>query len=138
MDSLGIGYEEAKSLNPSIVMASTCLLGQTDPASRFAGFGFHDASIAGFYELTGWPDLPPDGPWTAYTDTVAPRLLAAIIMAALDHRRRTGQGQHIDAAQMELALHFLAPEIIDFNLSGRSVSRKGNRSETAVPHGAFP
>ena len=98
VDSLGIGYETARQLNPSIVMASTCLMGQTGPAASFSGYGFHAGSIAGFYETTGWPDLAPDGPWTAYTDTVAPRILTATIMAALDHRRRTGQGQYIDAS----------------------------------------
>ncbi len=138
IDSLGIGYETAKSLNPSLIMASTCLMGQTGPLSGFAGFGFHAGAIAGFYEITGWPDLPPDGPWTAYTDTVAPRFLAAIIMAALDHRRRTGEGQYIDAGQLEMSLHFLAPQIMDYGLSGRIVSRQGNRSDTAAPHGAYP
>lgn len=138
VDSLGLGYAAVKAINPSIIMASTCLMGQTGPAAGFAGFGFHAGSIAGFYEITGWPDLPPDGPWTAYTDTVAPRFLAATIMAALDHRRRTGQGQHIDAAQLEMGLHFLAPQIIDYRLSGRAVSRIGNRSDTAAPQGAYP
>ena len=137
MDDLGIGYETARSLNPSIIMVSTCLMGQNGPAAPFAGYGFHAGAIAGFYEVTGWPDMPPDGPWTAYTDGVAPRFLASIIMAALDHRRRTGQGQYIDASQMEMSLHFLAPQIIDFNVSGRMVSRNGNRSETAAPHGAY-
>ena len=138
VDSLGIGYETARSLNPSIIMASTCLMGQTGPASSFAGFGFHAGSIAGYYEITGWPDLPPDGPWTAYTDTVSPRFLAVTIMAALDHNRRTGEGQYIDAAQLEMGLHFLAPQLIDYNVSGRSVTRNGNRSDFMAPHGAFP
>ena len=138
VDSLGIGYETARSLNPSIIMASTCLMGQTGPLAGFAGFGFHAGAIAGFYEVTGWPDLPPDGPWTAYTDTVAPRFLAATVMAALDHRRRTGQGQYIDASQLEISLHFLAPQIMDYALSRRIVSRQGNRSDVAAPHGAYP
>jgi len=137
-DSLGIGYETARSINPSIIMASTCLMGQTGPASSFAGFGFHAGSIAGYYEITGWPDLPPDGPWTAYTDTVSPRFLAAILMAALDHRRRTGEGQHIDAAQLEMSLHFLGPQLVDYSVSGRSVTRNGNRSPYMAPHGVFP
>ena len=137
-DSLGIGYETARSINPSIIMASTCLMGQTGPASSFAGFGFHAGSIAGYYEITGWPDLPPDGPWTAYTDTVSPRFLAAILMAALDHRRRTGEGQHIDAAQLEMSLHFLGPQLVDYSASGRSVTRNGNRSPYMAPHGVFP
>lgn len=137
VDDLGIGYETARSLNPSIIMASTCLMGQSGPAAAFAGYGYHAGAIAGFYEILGWPDLAPDAPWVAYTDTIAPRFLAATIMAALDHRRRTGQGQHIDAAQMEMALQFLAPQIIDFNVSGRVVTRAGNRSETMAPHGAY-
>ena len=49
-----------------------------------------------------------------------------------------GQGQLIDAGQMEMSLQFLAPQIIDFNLSGRLVTRNGNRSDTAAPHGAYP
>ena len=138
VDGLGIGYEKARALNPSIIMASTCLMGQTGPAASFAGFGFHAGAIAGFYEVTGWPDLPPDGPYIAYTDTIAPRFLAATIMAALDHRRRTGQGQYIDASQLEMSLHFLAPQTIDFRVSGRTVSRDGNRSTTAAPQGAYP
>jgi benzylsuccinate CoA-transferase BbsF subunit len=137
VDDLGIGYETARSINQSIVMVSTSLMGQTGPAATFAGFGYHAAAVAGFYEVTGWPDLPPDGPWLAYTDTVAPRLLAATLMAALEHRRRTGQGQFIDAAQTEMALQFLAPEIIDFNVSGRVVSRAGNRSDTMAPHSVY-
>ena len=137
VDDLGIGYDTARQLNPSIIMASTCLMGQTGPAAPFAGYGFHAGAIAGFYEVTGWPDLSPDGPWIAYTDAVAPRILATIIMAGLDHRRRTGQGQHIDASQLEMSLHFLAPQIIDYNVSGRVVSRNGNRSETAAPQGAY-
>ncbi len=138
VDDLGIGYKTARSLNPSIIMASTCLMGQSGPAAAFAGFGYHAGAIAGFYEILGWPDRAPNAPWVAYTDTIAPRFLAATIMASLDHRRRTGQGQHIDAAQLETALHFLAPQIIDFNVSGRVVSRAGNRSETMAPHGAYP
>ena len=138
VDSLGIGYEAAREINPSIVMASTCLMGQTGPASAFSGYGFHAASIAGFYETTGWPDLAPDGPWVAYTDGVSPRILAATIMAALDHRRRTGQGQYIDAAQLEMSLHFLSPQIMDYSASGRSVTRNGNRSQYFAPQGAYP
>ena len=138
VERLGIGFETARALNPSIVMASTCLMGQSGPAAAFAGYGLHAASIAGFYEVTGWPDLPPVGPWTAYTDTISPRLLGATIMAALDHRRRTGEGQYIDGAQIEMGLQFLAPQLIDFRVSGRQVTRNGNRSDTTAPHGAYP
>ncbi len=138
VEDLGIGYEAARALNPSIIMASSCLMGQTGPARDFAGFGYHAASIAGFFELTGWPDKGPAGPWAAYTDILAPRFFLSAILGALDHRRRTGHGQYIDISQMESALTYLAPQLIDYDVSGRSVTRAGNRSETAAPHAAFP
>jgi crotonobetainyl-CoA:carnitine CoA-transferase CaiB-like acyl-CoA transferase len=138
MARLGLGYEDARALNPSIIMASTCLMGQTGPAARFGGYGFHAGALAGFYAVTGWPDLKPDAPWVAYTDTMSPRFLAAALMAALDHRARTGEGQFIDASQLEMSLHFLAPELIDCGISGRIPSRKGNRSDAMAPHGVFP
>jgi benzylsuccinate CoA-transferase BbsF subunit len=138
MGDLGIGYEWAKQANPSIIFASSCLMGQTGPAAAFAGYGYHAAAIAGFFEVTGWPDLPPDGPWAAYTDVVSPRFFAATIMAALERRRRTGRGERIDLSQLESGLTFLAPQLIDYQASGRIVTRAGNRSETAAPHAAYP
>ncbi len=101
-------------------------MGQTGPAARLAGYGYHAAAICGFYEITGWDDRPPAGPFNAYTDTIAPRFLAATLMAALDHRRRTGEGQYIDQAQMESSLYFLAPELLDHQVSGRMPRRAGN------------
>jgi crotonobetainyl-CoA:carnitine CoA-transferase CaiB-like acyl-CoA transferase len=138
MADLGLGYEAARALNPSIIMASTCLLGQTGPAATLAGYGYHAAAICGFYEITGWNDRPPAGPFNAYTDTIAPRFLAATLMAALDHRRRTGEGQYLDQAQMESSLYFLAPEILDHQVSGRMPRRSGNDSPTGAPHDAYP
>jgi crotonobetainyl-CoA:carnitine CoA-transferase CaiB-like acyl-CoA transferase len=138
VDRMGVGYETVRATNPSLVMVSTCLMGQDGPAAGLAGFGYHAGAIAGFYEVTGWPGEPPDGPWFAYTDTVAPRFLAAALMAALDHRRRTGLGQHIDAAQLEMALQFLAPEILDYQVSGYAATRLGNRARDAAPQGVYP
>jgi len=59
-------------------------------------------------------------------------------MAALDRRRRTGRGERIDLSQLESSLTFLAPQLIDYQLSGRVVTRAGNRSETAAPHAVYP
>jgi crotonobetainyl-CoA:carnitine CoA-transferase CaiB-like acyl-CoA transferase len=138
MDDFGIGYEVARQLNPSLVMATTCLLGQTGPAARLGGYGYHAAAVSGFFEVTGWDDRSPAGPFNAYTDTIAPRFLATTLMAALDHRRRTGEGQFIDQAQMESALHFLAPELLDVQRTGVSPRRAGNESPFAAPHDAYP
>src|SRR5262249_42089171 len=84
MADLGLGYDVARKITPRLVMASTCLMGQTGPAASLAGYGYHAAAISGFYEITGWDDRAPAGPFNAYTDTIAPRFLAATLMAALD------------------------------------------------------
>ena len=59
MASLGLGYDVARELNPGIIMATTCLLGQTGPAARLSGYGYHAAAVSGFYEITGWDDRAP-------------------------------------------------------------------------------
>ena len=138
MGELGLGYDVARSWNPSLIMASTCLMGQTGPAAKLAGYGYHAAAVSGFYEVTGWDDRAPGGPFNAYTDTIAPRFLASALIAALDHRRRTGEGQFIDQAQLESSLHFLAPELLGVQLTGASPRRAGNDSPNAFPHDAYP
>ena len=135
---IGAGYEAARAVNPGVIMVSTCLLGQTGPLASLAGYGYHAAAIAGFTALTGDPDRAPVGPWNAYTDTVAPRFLTTTLLAALDHRRRTGEGQYIDLGQMEAALHFLAPEMLASQACGVVYDRIGNRSRDAAPNGVYP
>lgn len=138
MADLGLSYEVARELNPDIIMVSTCLMGQTGPASSLAGYGYHAAAIAGFYEVTGWPDRRPAGPFTAYTDIVAPHFLAATVASALDHHRRTGEGQYIEQSQMESALHFLSPELVQYQVDGTVPGRIGNDDPAMTPHGIFP
>ncbi|MGI8925682.1 MAG: CaiB/BaiF CoA transferase family protein [Tepidiformaceae bacterium] len=138
MADLGLGYEAARQSNPGIIMVSSCLMGQTGPAAALAGYGYHAAAISGFFEVTGWPDRSPGGPFNAYTDVIAPHFLAATVAAALDHRRRTGAGQYIEQAQMESALYFLAPELLEYQVSGAIATRVGNDSPTAAPHNAYP
>ena len=138
VDRLGIGYEAASAANPGVIMVSTCLMGQTGRYASMAGYGYHAAGVAGFFALTGWADRDPVGPWNAYTDTVAPRFLTTTLLAALDHKRRTGEGQHIDLGQLEAALHFLAPEMIARQTTELDFSRIGNRSIDAAPQGVYP
>jgi crotonobetainyl-CoA:carnitine CoA-transferase CaiB-like acyl-CoA transferase len=135
---IGLDYEAVRAINPGIIMLSTSLMGQTGPARNVAGFGYHAGGMAGFYEVTGWPDQPPHGPWMAYTDVIAPRIIVAMVTAAIDLRRRTGEGQHIDAAQFEMALQFLAPEIVEVQTHGYEATRLGNRSRHAAPEGIYP
>ena len=138
MHRWGLDYATLRTVRPDVVMLSTCLMGPTGPWASFAGYGNLAAAIAGFSHLGGWPDRPPAGPFSAYTDYVSPRFIATAILAALEYRRRTGAGQFIDLSQAEASLHFLAVALLDHAANGRLPSRVGNRDPVMVPHGVYP
>lgn len=137
MRAWGLGYEVLREVNPSIVMLSSCLFGQTGPYSGFAGYGTMAAAMSGFFGITGWPDRAPCGPFGAYTDYISPRFSTATLLAALDHRRRTGQGQYIDFAQAEAAMHALGPALLDYTVNGHVWERAGNDDRHHHPHGVY-
>jgi benzylsuccinate CoA-transferase BbsF subunit len=112
-------------------------MGQSGPLARFAGYGNLAAAVSGFHEMTGWPDRDAAGPYSAYTDFIAPKFNASALLAALDHRRRTGEGQYIDLSQAEAALHFLAPALLDTLVNDRVATRVGNRDNLYAPHGCY-
>lgn len=138
IERYGLGFETLRALKPDLVMISSCLLGQTGPWRDLTGFGNLAASVSGFQPLAGWPGRPPAGPYGAYTDFIAVRYNAACILAALEHRERTGEGQYIDQAQAEAALHFLAPAFLDYTVNGRVPEPVGNDDPQMHPHGVFP
>jgi len=131
-------YEALRELNPRIIMLSSCLNGQTGPEAMLAGFGTMGAQMAGFGPLVGWRDRPPSGPYSAYTDYTSPKLIATAILAALDHRRRTGEGQYIDFSQVEGAIHYLTPAMLDYFVNGRVQQACGHASPEHAPHGVYP
>ena len=138
MKAFGLDWETLRGVNPRLIMLSTCLMGQTGPLAMYAGFGNLAAAITGFHEVAGWPDRDPVGPFGAYTDYIAPRYNGAAILAALEHRRRTGEGQYIDMSQAEAAVHFLSPAILDYEANGHVTTRMGNADLQYAPHGAYP
>lgn len=138
MRAWGLDYENLRKINPSIVMLSTCLAGQDGPLASFAGFGNLGAALAGFYGLAGWSDRAPAGPFGAYTDYTSTHFMLATVLAALDHRRRTGEGAYIDLAQSEAATWFLAPALLEWTVNGVVAERSGNRDRDLAPHGVYP
>ncbi len=137
MAAWGIDYEQVRQRRPDIIMTSSCLMGQTGPLSMLAGFGTMAAAISGFFYPVGWTDRAPAGPFGAYTDYTSPRWLVAAVMAALEHKRATGQGQYIDLSQAESALHLLAPGLLDRSVNGRIWERDGNRDLVFAPQGVY-
>jgi len=138
MKGWGLDYEALRRVNPGIVMLSSCLMGQSGPWSSLAGYGTMAAAISGFFNVAGWPDRAPSGPFGAYTDYVAPKFLVPALLAALEHRRRTGEGQYIDLSQAEASLHLLAPALLHQHVNGVRTERRGNDDDVFAPHGVYP
>ena len=137
MERLGLGYEELQKAKPDIIMLSLPLLGHTGPLAHHPGLGVQLTDLIGFGNLTGWPDREPSSLPGAYTDFITPYFAISALMAALDYRRRTGQGQYIELSQFEAGIHFLAPVMLDWLVNGREPVRKGNQCDHAVPHGVY-
>ncbi|MET0379916.1 MAG: CoA transferase [Spongiibacteraceae bacterium] len=137
MRDWNLGYDHLRELKPDLIMLSTSLMGQSGPWSSFAGFGNVGAAISGFQAIVGWPDLPPTGPYGPYTDFVGPRFGLVSLLAAVDHRRRTGEGCWLDVAQAEAGIQFQAPYVARCAVTGEIVAPNGNRDAQMAPHGVF-
>ncbi|MBI3743275.1 MAG: CoA transferase [Chloroflexi bacterium] len=138
MNEWGLGWNDLVKVNNDLIMTSLTMQGQTGPYAGHVGFGRTLSGLAGLDNLTGWPDKPPAGPNEPYTDMVVPWFAVTALAAALRHRERTGRGQYLDLAQLEAAIHFLAPAFLDYTVNGRVMSRNGNRQAGAAPHNVYP
>ena len=137
MERWGLGYEALREINPGVIMFSASMQGRGGPYSNHPGFGPVLTALSSHTHLTGWPDRTPTSPYGAYTDFLLPHLTVAAIAAALDNRRRTGEGCHLDFSQLEGSLYFVAPPLMDYAANGRVQTRRGNEHTTFAPHNAF-
>jgi benzylsuccinate CoA-transferase BbsF subunit len=143
MKDWGLDYERLRERKPGIIMLSLSLQGQTGPLAPLRGYGLQVQGMSGMASLIGWPDGPPTGFTLAYPDYIVPMVAAFATVAALDHRDRTGEGQHLDLAQMEATINFTGTAIPDFAANDRLELRSGNRllagdEPYAAPHGVYP
>ncbi len=138
MKKWGLDYESLRQEHPDLVMVSSCLFGQTGPQRMYPGFGGQGSAIAGFNQMAGWPDREAVGPYGTITDSLSPRYVALLIVGALLHRRRTGEGQYIDVSQIETGVYSLSEMMVRYSARGEVMERDGNRHEAAAPHGVYP
>jgi benzylsuccinate CoA-transferase BbsF subunit len=137
MAKWGLGYADLKKIKPDIIMLSASMYGQTGSYATHGGTGGTLIAQCGISNLTGYPEGAPTQPCWVYSDFFIPKMAVLAIMAALDYRRRTGDGQYIDFSQLEAAMHLVVPAILENEVNGRELVRAGNRSDYAAPHGVF-
>jgi crotonobetainyl-CoA:carnitine CoA-transferase CaiB-like acyl-CoA transferase len=138
MSNWGLDYEHLRAVKPDIIMLSSSLFGQTGPNALLPGVGIMGSAVSGITAMTGWPGEKVTGPWGAYTDFTAPRISVLAILAAIDHRRSTGEGQYIDLSQVETGYPWIAPELLDYSVDGHQFTPDGNGHPAMAPHSVYP
>lgn len=137
MGNLGIDYEKLKEVNPSIITVSMPAFGKTGPWATRISYGPGIDAVSGISHLTGYPDRPPGKPANFFCDQNAGVHAAFTTLAAIRHRRRTGQGQYIEMAMLEGELQAVAVATMDATMNGRSQMRMANRHAWRAPQGVY-
>ncbi|MDD5337979.1 MAG: CoA transferase [Dehalococcoidales bacterium] len=138
MERWGLDYENLKKIKPDIIMLRQSGYGSSGPYKNLPAFGMVLGPIAGMPNFIGWPGKEPlPVGVSAYTDCISPRFATAALIAALDHRKRTGKGQLLDLSQFETAISFILPGLLDYVATGQEPERIGNSSPYAAPHAVF-
>ncbi|MFH1088111.1 MAG: CoA transferase, partial [Chloroflexota bacterium] len=137
MEKLGLGYGELKKSNPGLIMVMASLQGNDGPHAQVGSLGIMMHAVTGLVFPMGEPDEPPTPIPSATTDFISPFYCLAAVFAALESRRKTGEGRLIDLSQYEAGVTFIAPAILDYVANGRSQPRAGNASPHAAPHNAY-
>jgi benzylsuccinate CoA-transferase BbsF subunit len=138
LDRLGLSWEEMQAIRPGVILVSVSVASRTGHLSSMRGYGNSAAALSGQAALSGWAGRPPHMPPFAYGDVVAPMFATVAVLAALEHRRRTGEGQRIDVSQVEPLMHTLSDVFLAHQVNGPDEARRSNRSASAAPHGVYP
>ncbi|MEO5899639.1 MAG: CoA transferase [Ilumatobacteraceae bacterium] len=144
MERLGFGYESLQELKPDIVYVSNSGFGHAGPYMPFKSWGPIVQAVSGLTFSSGLPDREPAGWGYSYMDHTGGYMMAIALLAALFHRRRTGEGQWVDMACMEAAASLNGPALLDVTVNNRPLARPGspnsNRDQyqSMAPHGIYP
>lgn len=137
LERLGLGYEDLRAVKPDIIMLSSSAVGATGPERTYVGYAPTFASLSGFAYITGYPDRPPV-PLSGSVDLRVGTAAAFAVLAALYHRDRTGEGQHIDLSSTEVMSAMMGEVFLEYDMTGRVPGRRANRDTIMAPHNCYP
>jgi len=136
-EKLGLGYAAVRAANPSVVYASVTGFGQTGPLARKPGYNTIAQGMSGLMALTGMPGDPPTRVGGSVSDVAASYVTFGMVNAALVHRFRTGEGQHVDVSLVGASLGLLPDPVAIYFDTGERPKRAGNRNLNLSPAEAF-
>ncbi len=143
MASWELDYPQLEALRPGIIYCSISGFGHSGRDKAFTTWGPTAQALCGLTYTSGLPGQPPAGWGYSYMDHTAGYVAATAILMALHHRNKTGEGQHIDVAQVEAGIVLSGPAILDYTVNGRTWRREGmppgNRAwePKVAPHNIF-
>jgi len=133
----GLDYDSLNQVKPDLVYCSITGFGQTGPLSNRPGYDIMIQAMSGLMSITGETDGEPQKSGVAVSDLLTGMYAAVAVQAALIHRDRTGQGQHIDLALLDVQLACLANQAVNYLISDTVPGRTGNAHPNIVPYQSF-
>ncbi|MBW7469740.1 CaiB/BaiF CoA transferase family protein [Marinobacter sp. F4218] len=138
----GLDYDSLKRINPKLIYCSITGFGQDGPYANRPGYDFLIQAMGGLMSITGQPDSEPGaGPMkvgVALTDIMTGLYATIGVLAALSHRDRTGEGQYVEAALLDVQVACLANQAMNYLTTGKAPVRMGNAHPNIVPYQDFP
>ncbi len=136
-DRLGVGYDDLRAINPDIIYCSISGYGQDGPLKDRPGYDFAIQAQGGIMSISGPEDGPPSKVGVAIVDVMAGMHAAVAILAALQHRNQSGEGQYIDISLLDTQLSWLVNVGQSHLVTGGPPGRYGNGHPTIVPYQTF-
>ncbi len=133
----GLDYASLKQVNPGLIYCSITGFGQTGPYRERAGYDFLIQGMGGLMSITGETDGEPMKVGVAIIDVMTGMYASTAVLAALAHRERTGEGQHIDLSLLDVQVATLANQAMNYLVSSTAPQRLGNAHPNIVPYQAL-
>ncbi|WP_323752971.1 CaiB/BaiF CoA-transferase family protein [Marinobacter sp.] len=142
LDKKGLGYSDLSAINPGLVYCSVTGFGHTGPMANYAGYDYLIQAQSGLMSITGAADGQPGaGPQRvgmAVADLTTGMNAVIAILSAIHHRSKTGEGQHIDMALLDVQVSWLANQALNYFCSGDVPGRTGEYHPNLAPYQPFP
>lgn len=132
-----LDYDAIAAVNPAIIYCAISGFGQTGPNAHLPGYDLLAQAFGGIMSLTGAPDGEPMKVGVAVADVVCGLYACTAVLAALQHRTRTGEGQYIDIGLADTQIAWLINNGTNYLTSGQSPKRLGNEHPNIVPYQVF-
>lgn len=137
LEKFGLDYATLAQRRPQLVYCSVTGFGQSGPYAQRAGYDAMIQGLSGIMDLTGDPQGEPQKIGVAFMDIMTGLYGVIGIQAALAQRERTGRGQHVDMALLDVGVSVLANQALNYLVSGNVPRRMGNAHPNIVPYQTF-